>query len=125
MRVSRTIRPETRAELVRLVQRAQEGAVLVFIDRGASAGQMRMVEATLTEMARRVNWHGRRLTRSDWRGMLIATLRHNAVIPGLDEGSVVVLGDAREELSAEEASNMIEAARAVAAQQGVVLSDLT
>ena len=123
MRVTLTINPDTRSRAIAFIEGASEGARVTLIDPPASQQQERLITILLAEMARRLRWHSRKLTAGDWRAMVIASLRKNDVVPGLDPETIVILGDARDELSSEEASNFIEAAYAVAALQGVQLGE--
>jgi hypothetical protein len=120
MRISLTIGEKTRARALAWINDAPPGSRVTLIDGLASEGQQKMILALTDEISRRIKWHGSKLTPNDWRNMLIATLKHHRVMPGIDDSTMVILG-AREELTAEEASNLIEAAIAFGAEQGIQL----
>ena len=52
--------------------------------------------------------------------LAIRPLRHHEIVPGIDEGTVMILAE-RTELSAEETRAMIERAYAFGSEQGIQL----
>jgi hypothetical protein len=120
-RVTMTLSPETRERIITTIRRMKDGDRVMLMDDEANAGQKRAIHAALGQLAKRGNWHGRRLTRGDWEAMIVATLKVAQVVPGLDPHTVVVLGERLgvESMSRDEACNFLAAADALAADLGI------
>ena len=78
--------------------------------------------ALLTEISNQVVWHGQKLTPENWKDVLTAALKRQAVVPGID-GGFVVLGQRTSKMSVKELNEVIELAYAFGAQNGVVFND--
>jgi hypothetical protein len=76
----------------------------------------------LTDVARQVEWYGQKLTPTDWKDVMSASLRKAYVVPGID-GGFVPLGMHTSDMSKEEMSALIELIHAFGAQHGVVFGD--
>ncbi|HQD64145.1 MAG TPA: recombination protein NinB [Casimicrobium huifangae] len=71
------------------------------------------------EVASQVEWHGRWLSKDDWRHMFVAAYRkEQRIVPGVN-GGFVVLGDSSRRLSIGECSDVIELIHAFGAEHGV------
>lgn len=73
----------------------------------------------LTDISRDVEWHGRKLSKENWKEIFSASLKKQEVIPGLDN-NFVVLGASTSKMTVAEMSEMIELMYAFGAQHGVV-----
>lgn len=78
--------------------------------------------ALLTEISNQVVWHGQKLTPENWKDVLTAALKRQAVVPGID-GGFVVLGQRTSKMSVKELNEVIELAYAFGAQNGVVFNE--
>ena len=78
--------------------------------------------ALLTEISNQVVWHGQKLTPENWKDVLTAALKRQAVVPGID-GGFVVLGQRTSKMTVKELNEVIELAYAFGAQNGVVFND--
>lgn len=78
--------------------------------------------ALLTEISNQVVWHGQKLTPENWKDVLTAALKRQAVVPGID-GGFVVLGQRTSKMSVKELNEVIELAYAFGAQNGVIFSE--
>lgn len=76
----------------------------------------------LTELSQQVVWHGQKLTPCNWKDVLTAALKRQAVVPGID-GGFVVLGQRTSKMTVKEMSEVIELAYAFGAQNGVKFKD--
>jgi len=74
--------------------------------------------AMLTEVSGSVVWHGQKLSKEEWKDIFTAALKRQKVVPGLDNG-FVVLGAHTSKMSVAEFSEMIELITAFGTQQGV------
>lgn len=79
--------------------------------------------ASLSDVARQVEWYGQRLSPEDWKDMFTASLRKARVVPGIDPGSFVLLGLHTSAMSKEELSALLELIYAFGAEKGVVFHD--
>jgi len=81
------------------------------------------LNAMCGDIAKQVIWHGQKLSRDDWRHILVASYRKGQrAVPGID-GGFVVLGASSRELSVAECSDVIELGRAFGAEHQVKWSD--
>lgn len=81
------------------------------------------LQAVCGDIARQVVWHGQKLSRDDWRHVLVASYRKGQrAVPGID-GGFVVLGASSKDLSVAECGDVIELAHAFGAEHGVIWSD--
>lgn len=78
--------------------------------------------ALLTEISNQVVWHGQKLTPGNWKDVLTAALKRQAVVPGID-GGFVVLGQRTSKMTVKELNEVIELTYAFGAQNGVVFND--
>jgi len=95
--------------------------VTVETRRRRSVEQNAAMWALLADIADQVNWYGQKLAAAEWKDVLMASLKRQKAVPGIDGGFVVV-GGRTSELSVKEMSELIELAHAFAAQQGVRVS---
>jgi hypothetical protein len=81
------------------------------------------LQSVCGDIARQVTWHGQKLSRDDWRHILVASYRKGQrAVPGID-GGFVVLGASSKDLSVTECSDVIEVAHAFGAEHGVIWAD--
>ena len=78
--------------------------------------------AILGELSQQVVWHGQKLTPDNWKDVLTAALKRQAVVPGID-GGFVVLGQRTSKMTVKEMNEVIELAYAFGAQNGVKFKD--
>lgn len=88
-----------------------------------SADQNAMLHALFAEAAKKCDWHGRKLTETQWKvlfisGHAIATGRGAEMIPGL-EGEFVNIRESSARMSVARMNSLIEYVQAWMAQQGV------
>jgi hypothetical protein len=74
--------------------------------------------AMLTDVAKQVDWYGRKLTPEEWKHVFTASLAKQDVVPGLD-GGFVVLGKSTSKMTKGEMSELQELMHAFGAQKGV------
>jgi hypothetical protein len=72
----------------------------------------------LGEISKQLVWHGQKLTPENWKDVLTAALKRQAVVPGID-GGFVVLGQRTSKMTVKEMNEVIELAYAFGAQNGV------
>jgi hypothetical protein len=74
--------------------------------------------AMLTDVAKQVNWYGRKLSQEEWKHVFTASLAKQNVVPGID-GGFVVLGKSTSKMTKPEMSELQQLIEAFGAQQGV------
>ena len=88
-----------------------------------SLAQNSMFWACLTDIAEQVNWHGRKLSKEDWKHVLSAALYQQDVVPNLNGNGFVVLGKSTSKMTVREMRDLIELAQAFGTEQGVKFGD--
>lgn len=88
--------------------------------------QNSLLWARLTDVARQVDWYGKKLGAEDWKDMFTASLRKARVVPGIDPGSFVLLGLHTSDMDKEEMGNLLDLIEAFGAdpEHPVQFSDL-
>lgn len=76
--------------------------------------------ALLFEISAQVVWYGQKLSASEWKDVLTASLKKQKAVPGID-GGFVICGQSSSKMTKAEFSELLELAHAFAAQQGVNL----
>jgi NinB protein len=88
-----------------------------------SNAQNRLLWQRLAELAAGVDWYGNKLTADEWKQVLSASLRQQKVVPGIERGQFVVLGQRTSTMTVTEMTEMLDCISAFAAQHGVELRD--
>lgn len=83
-----------------------------------SLEQNALLWAILSDIARQVDWYGRKLTSEEWKHVFTAALAKQDVVPGID-GGFVVLGKSTSNMTKKEMSAMFELAWAFGSERGV------
>jgi NinB protein len=119
MRITRTIRKESRDEIVGFIMKARDGMRVTFEDPEGTSKQEVKLRLMLMELAHHHEWHGEKLHWKEWRLMFLAVARQAHVVPGIEDGTRVVLFErGNDEPSIREASDMIELLFQFAAEHG-------
>ena len=74
--------------------------------------------AMLTDVAKQVDWYGRKLSAEEWKHVMTASMTKQDVVPGID-GGFVVLGKSTSKMTKPEMSELQQLIEAFGAQQGV------
>ena len=88
-----------------------------------SLEQNAMMWSCLTDIANHVVWHGRKLSKEDWKHMLSAALFRQDVVPNIDGTGFVALGKSTSKMTVREMRDLIELAHAFGAERGVRFGD--
>lgn len=95
------------------------GTIVEFRKATRSNTQNALLWARLTEIAAKVEWYGRYLSQEDWKNIFTASLRRAEVVPGIDPGTVVVLGQRTSKMTIPEMTDLLHLIDAFAAERGV------
>jgi hypothetical protein len=79
----------------------------------------------LGELAAGVDWYGQKLTAEEWKDVLSASLREQKVVPGINRGQFVILGQRTSKMTVPEMTEMLDCISAFGAEQGVAFRDET
>jgi len=102
---------------------APSGCIIEFRQSKRTLDQNARLWACLTEIARKVEWHGMKLPADDWKDIFTAALRKHRFVPGLEENTVVPLGMRTSDMTKQEFSDLLELINAFAAEHGVEFQD--
>jgi len=86
-----------------------------------SSAQNARMWAMLQDVADQVEWHGRKLSKEDWKHVFSASLKKQDAVPGLD-GGFVVLGQSTSKMTVAEMADLQTLMEAFGAEQGVQFS---
>ncbi len=78
--------------------------------------------AALTDVSRQVDWYGQKLAPEDWKAIFSASLAKQRAVPGLERGTMVVLGQSTSQMTVAEMSDLLELINAFAAEHDVKFS---
>lgn len=86
-----------------------------------SSAQNARMWAMLQDVADQVEWHGRRLSKEDWKHVFSASLKKQDAVPGID-GGFVVLGQSTSKMTVAEMGDLMTLMEAFGAEHGVKFS---
>jgi len=88
-----------------------------------SLEQNALLHARLTEISEHVEWHGQKLSPTDWKDLFVADMRHQTrYVRGLDD-SLVLLGLHTSDMSREEMGKLLALIEAFASDHGVTFAE--
>lgn len=102
---------------------AQDGFVVTVAEPTRSSEQNARLWACLGDIAKQVEWYGKRLTPEDWKHVFTSSLRQLTVVPNLDGTGFVALGLSTSRMSKRELSDLMELISAFGAERGVNWSE--
>lgn len=103
----------------RLIDSADTDAVVVIKPPTRTDDQNALLWPLLQDVARQVEWYGRKLSDEDWKHVFTASLRKLDVVPNLDGTGFVALGKSTSQMGKREFSDLIELIYAFGAEKGV------
>jgi hypothetical protein len=112
-----------RQNAAKAVSEAPQGMVVEIKEPTRNLEQNAKLWAMLSEVARQVDWYGRKLSAEDWKHVFTASLSKQDVVPGID-GGFVVLGKSTSKMSKREFADLIELISAFGAQRGVKFTEV-
>ena len=110
---------EDRSLIHRKIDDLPEGSRVTFKRPQRSLSQNAKMWAMLTDLSEQVVWYGQRLTPTDWKDVMTASLRKSRVVPTIDGDGLVPLGLHTHEMADDEMSALIELMFAFGAEQRV------
>lgn len=104
------------------IDAAPDGYCVVIKEAKRTDEQNRKLWPLLGDVARQVEWHGKRLTAENWKDIFSAALKRSEVVPGID-GGFVVLGQRTSQMGKAQFAALIELIYAFGAEHGVEWSE--
>lgn len=86
-----------------------------------STAQNSRMWAMLEDVSRQVEWHGRKLSKEDWKHVFSASLKKQDAVPGID-GGFVVLGQPTSKMTVREMTDLMTLMEAFGAERDVKFS---
>lgn len=83
-----------------------------------SSAQNARMWAMLQDVADQVEWHGRRLSKEDWKHIFSASLKKQDAVPGID-GGFVVLGQSTSKMTVAEMGDLMTLMEVFGAEHSV------
>ena len=115
--------PAIRQRVCDAVQSAPDGMRVEIKEAKRSLDQNAKLWPMLQDISAQVEWYGTMLSPDDWKDMFTASLRKARVVPGIDEGTFVVLGLHTSDMSRREFSDLIELIYAFGSERNVQWSE--
>ncbi|MCL2452074.1 MAG: recombination protein NinB [Alphaproteobacteria bacterium] len=114
------IRKDSDRSLIAIWARnAPFGTTVEFRSPRRTTEQNAMLWSLLGQIAKQVEWYGRKYCAEDWKEICTASLRKAEVVPGIDPGTLVPLGMRTSDMTRDEMSALIELIIAFGTQHGV------
>lgn len=114
----------TRQRAAAWCMNAPAGCRVEFKEAKRTTDQNSLMWASLTEVARQVDWHGLKLTADDWKLIFMASLNQEMrLVPNIDGTGFVNLGRSSSDLSKEEMGILIDLIHEFGARNGVSFSE--
>ncbi len=107
----------SRQRAIDAVKQAQDGFVVTVAEATRNLEQNAALWAILHEISEGVDWHGRKLSPTDWKNVFTASLKRMDVVPNLEGTGFVALGQSTSSMGKREFSDLLELAHAFAAER--------
>lgn len=102
---------------------APDGWVMTLAPKTRSVEQNSRLWAMLGDIARQVDWYGKKLSPEDWKHVFSASIRKLQVVPNLDGSGFVALGLSTSRMSVAEMRDLIDLAMHFGDERGVHWSE--
>ena len=112
-----------RQRAIDALREAPDGYVVQIKPPTRTLDQNARLWASLTDVSRRVVWHGRKLDPESWKHIFTSSLKKLDVVPNLEGTGFVVLGLSTSSMTRRELSELQELIYAFGAERGVVWSE--
>ena len=118
--IFRLVHQEARRRAAQACQDSPEGFIVTIAEPTRSLEQNSRLWAMLNDIARQVDWYGKRLSAEDWKHIFSSSLRKLEVVPNLDGAGFVALGLSTSKMSKRELGDLMELMSAFGAEKGVI-----
>jgi hypothetical protein len=114
---------EARRRAHMAIDEAPEGHEVIVKEPTRSGAQNDRMWAMLTDIARQVDWYGKKLTPEDWKHVFSSALKKMDVVPNLDGTGFVALGLSTSRMSKRELGDLMTLMEAFGAERDVQFSE--
>lgn len=122
-RLFQLVNEDVRRRVLETVRDAPLGMAVTIAEPSRSLEQNARLWACLGDIAKQVEWYGRKLSSEDWKHIFSSSLRRLEVVPNLDGTGFVALGLSTSNMSKRELSDLMELISAFGAERNVVWSE--
>ena len=110
---------QARSNAIEAVKSAPQGYAVTVAEPRRTLDQNARLWAMLGDIARQVEWYGKRLEPEDWKHVFSSALRKLEVVPNLDGSGFVALGLSTSRMSKRELGDLMTLIEAFGAERGV------
>lgn len=118
----RLIHAEARNNAIQAIQGAPTGHVVQISEPTRTLEQNGRLWASLNEISKQVEWHGRWLTPEEWKHIFSSAIKKQTAVPNLDGSGFVVLGQSTSRMTKQEMSDLLMLIESFAAEHCVKFS---
>lgn len=104
------------------VSKAPEGYMVEIKPQVRNLDQNAKLWAMLSDVSRQVNYHGKQLSNEDWKSLFTGSLRGFELMPNINGGGFVMLGESTSKMSKKRFAELIEMIYAFGAENNVLWS---
>ena len=122
--IFRLVHPEARRRAAQACQDSPDGFVVTIAEPTRSLEQNSRLWAMLNDIARQVDWYGKRLSAEDWKHVFSSSLRKLEAVPNLDGTGFVALGLSTSKMSKRELGDLMMLIEAFGAEKGVIWAEM-
>lgn len=115
--------PVARRRAFQYVVDAPDGYVVTISEPTRNLEQNALLWSALNDVAKQIEWHGRKLDAESWKHIFTSSLKRQDVVPNLDGTGFVVMGVSTSKMSKAQFSELIELILAFGAQNNVTFND--
>jgi len=108
-----------RQRAAQAVKDAPDGWHVVVSEPTRNLEQNAALWAILSEISEQVIWYGNKLTSEEWKIIFTAALKKQKVVPGIDQGTFVMVGESSSQMTKSDFSDLLELIRAFGAEKEV------
>lgn len=101
------------------IEEAPDGFLCIVKKATRSLEQNALMWSHLTDLSNQVEWYGRMMTPENWKAIITAALCKYDCVPGIDPGTIVVLGQETSKMNVSQLNDLIELTRAFGADKNV------
>ena len=122
--IFRLVHQEARRRAAQACQDSPEGFIVTIAEPTRSLEQNSRLWAMLNDIARQVDWYGKRLSAEDWKHIFSSSLRKLEAVPNLDGTGFVALGLSTSKMSKRELGDLMMLIEAFGAEKGVIWAEM-
>jgi NinB protein len=119
--IFRLVHLQARDNAKKAIGYAPDGYIVTICAPKRSLDQNAALWPLLAAISKQLDWYGQRLSDSDWKDVLTASLKKQRAVPGIDGNGFVILGQRTSQMNKKDFSDLLDLATAFAIEKGVQL----